>query len=114
MRIFATLHPSSVRMEKNSILNYATGYNYMRCYHINCTTHAEVDAVNRLKPIRNPKKLCKVNLMVLRVNQSGNLANSMPCANCTNYMKTVAVKKGYKIKGIYYSNAGGSIDFAYL
>jgi surface antigen len=52
--------------------------------------------------------------MVLRVNQSGNLANSMPCANCTNYMKTVAVKKGYKIKSIYYSNAGGSIDFAYL
>ena len=86
----------------------------MRCYHKDCTTHAEVDAVNRLKPLHNTKKLCKVDLMVIRVNQSGNLANSMPCHNCANYMKTVAVKKGYKIKNIYYSTAGGTIDHAIL
>ena len=85
----------------------------MRCYHTDCTTHAEVDAVNRLKPLRN-SKLCKVDLMVIRVNQSGSLANSMPCNNCANYMKTVAVKKGYKIKNIYYSTAGGTIDHAIL
>jgi hypothetical protein len=106
--------PSSERMEKHHVLNYATGYNHMRCYHKDCTTHAEVDAVNRLKPLRNTKKLCKVDLMVIRVNQSGNLANSMPCHNCANYMKTVAVKKGYKIKNIYYSTAGGTIDHAIL
>jgi len=52
--------------------------------------------------------------MVIRVNQSGNLANSMPCHNCANYMKTVAVKKGYKIKNIYYSTPGGTIDHAIL
>jgi hypothetical protein len=116
MRISATWHRSSGKTEKSSILNYATGYNHARCYHKDCTTHAEVDAINRLKPLRNIKKskLCKVDLMVIRVNQSGNLANSMPCHNCADYMKTVAVKKGYKIKNIYYSTPGGSIDHAIL
>ena len=101
-------------MEKNNILNYAIGYNNMRCYQHKCTIHAEVDAINKLTPLRNNNKLCKVNLMVIRVNPSGNLTSSMPCANCTNYMKTVEVKKGYKIKNVFYSTVDGKIDHAIL
>jgi hypothetical protein len=86
----------------------------MRVYHKECSTHAEVDAINKLVPLRNNSKLCKVSLMVIRVNRSGNLSNSMPCTNCANYMKTVAVKKGYKIKNIYYSTVDGKIDHAIL
>ena len=86
----------------------------MRVYHKECSTHAEVDAINKLVPLRNNSKLCKVSLMVIRVNRSGNLSNSMPCTNCSNYMKTVAVKKGYKIKNIYYSTVDGKIDHAIL
>ena len=86
----------------------------MRVYHKECSTHAEVDAINKLVPLRNNSKLCKVSLMVIRVNRSGNLSNSMPCTNCVNYMKTVAVKKGYKIKNIYYSTVDGKIDHAIL
>jgi hypothetical protein len=101
-------------MEKNNILNYATGYNNMRVYHKECSTHAEVDAINKLPILRNNNKLCRVSLMVIRVNRSGNLSSSMPCTNCANYMKTVAVKKGYKIKNIYYSTVDGKIDHAIL
>jgi hypothetical protein len=68
-----------------------------------------MDAIDRLKP-RNNKKLYNVDLVVIRVNDSGNMCSSQPCHKCVNYMKTVAVEKGYKIKYIYYSTADGTIE----
>ena len=69
-----------------------------------------MDAIDKLRTREKNKKLCKVNLMVIRVNNSGNLCSSQPCQKCVNYMNTVAVQKGYKIKNVYYSTAEGIIE----
>ena len=69
-----------------------------------------MDAIDKLKTRDRNKKLYKVNLMVIRVNNSGHLCSSHPCEKCINYMNTIAVKKGYKIKNIYYSTAEGIIE----
>lgn len=96
--------------EKNDILkSHSFGYNHTRCYQKNTTTHAEVDAINKLVCNKN-KKLITVNLLVIRVNSSGNISLSKPCSNCMNYMNTVAIEKGYKIKYVYYSNSDGTIE----
>jgi deoxycytidylate deaminase len=104
-------HLSSIVKGKNNVLNsLSIGYNHTRCYNINCTVHAEVNAVDKLKPRNRNKKLYEVNIMVIRVNNSGALCSSKPCENCLNYMRTVSVKKGYKIKKIYYSTSDRTID----
>jgi hypothetical protein len=69
-----------------------------------------MDAINKLKPRDRHNKLLKVNILVIRVNNTGNLCSSQPCHNCVDYMKTVAVNKGYKIKKIYYSTSTGDIE----
>ena len=68
-----------------------------------------MDAINKLKT-RDNKKLLKVNIVVIRVNNSGNLCSSQPCHKCVEYMKTVAIQKGYKIKKIFYSTSTGEIE----
>lgn len=69
-----------------------------------------MDAINKLKTLDINNKLCKVNIIVIRINNSGNLCSSKPCNKCINYMKTVAVDKGYKINKIYYSISTGIIE----
>jgi hypothetical protein len=104
-------HLSSVPLARNVILkNLSIGYNNYRCYHKYCTTHAEVDAVNKLKPRDKHKKPVKVDIMVIRITSTGGLCSSAPCHNCEEYMKTQAIKKGYKIHKIYYSTSSGEIE----
>ena len=103
--------PSSRRKEKNGVLNsLSVGYNHTRCYHTNCTTHAEMDAIDKLKTREKTKKLYEVNIMVIRINNTGDICSSQPCHKCVDYMKTVATKKGYKIKKVYYSTAEHVIE----
>jgi hypothetical protein len=73
-----------------------------------------MDAIDKLKMREKNKKLYEVNIMVIRVNNSGNLCSSQPCEKCIEYMKTVAIKKGYKIKKIYYSTSSGDIEISLL
>jgi len=73
-----------------------------------------MDAIDKLKYREKKNKLYKVNIMVIRVNNSGNLCSSQPCHKCIHYMKTVAIYKGYKIKKIFYSTALGSIEYKLL
>ena len=73
-----------------------------------------MDAIDKLKFREKNKKLYEVNIMVIRVNNSGNLCSSQPCNKCIDYMKTVAIKKGYKIKKIYYSTSFGNIEVCLL
>jgi hypothetical protein len=68
-----------------------------------------MNAIDRLKTREKKKKLFEINILVIRVNNSGNLCSSKPCSNCILYMKTIAVKKGYKIKRIFYSTSSGTI-----
>jgi hypothetical protein len=71
-------------------------------------THAEVDALRKLEGIVRCKKMKKtrMNLIVLRVNKSGNLCESAPCYHCTmELVKNSCVT----IDRLYYSRADGSI-----
>lgn len=81
------------------------------CYGCNTPqTHAERDAINKLKPLPSSKKhLQNINLLVVRLSSKSKIQNSKPCANCISYMKLIPQKKGYKIKHIYYSNHDGHI-----
>lgn len=71
--------------------------------------HAEHDAINRLKPLARNKRLRIVHLLVIRLSKNNKIQMSKPCANCIHLIKTLPVKKGYKIKNIYYSDSNENI-----
>lgn len=71
--------------------------------------HAEHDAINKIKPIYECKKLQNINLLVIRLSKQKKLQSSKPCINCIYKMKSLPERKGYKIKNIYYSNESGDI-----
>ncbi len=105
---------SSILRKKNSVFYpLSIGYNHTRGYHKHTTTHAEMDAIDRLKNRVN-KKPIKVDIMVIRVNNSGHLCSSQPCHKCVEYMKNQARQKGYKIHRIYYSTSEGNIESSIL
>ena len=60
----------------------------------NMTIHSEIVAL--IKCLKYPH-LSRCQMIVVRFDQSGKLANSCPCSNCANFI----VKKG--IKTIYFS-----------
>ena len=70
--------------------------------------HAELDAVTKLKPLRQ-KRLELIDLLVIRLSKTNNIQSSRPCNNCIELMTYLPEKKGYKIKSIYYSNNAGDI-----
>ena len=71
------------------------------------TVHAEVDACMKLK---RTKKHKKVHLLVIRTNKKGNcLMMAKPCDNCIRKSTKLITDKGYKLKGILYSNECGEI-----
>lgn len=63
--------------------------------------HAEI---NCLLCITEKELNAPSNLLVIRINPSGNLCNSRPCIDCLQY-----IKKYTNIKKIYYSNECGNI-----
>jgi hypothetical protein len=71
--------------------------------------HAEHDALLKLQPLKNKKKLQNINLLVIRVSIKNILKCSKPCNNCIQKMKIIPESKGYKIKNIYYSDYCGNI-----
>jgi deoxycytidylate deaminase len=77
---------------------------------IKIKTHAEMDALNKIKKrfSRNKtNKFNKMNLIVIRTNKSGNLCNSAPCKHCTECLIN---DKNVKIDKLYYSNENGKIE----
>ena len=71
--------------------------------------HAECDAILKLRPLKNKKKLQSINLVVIRLSSKNKIQSSKPCNNCIETMKILPQKKGYKIENIYYSNEEGNI-----
>lgn len=100
---------------KNSAKILSIGYNK---YNINNKTltknpdncHAEVDACMKLPYNKEQKKKKKVYLIVFRSNQKKNkLLMAKPCNNCLYNMNYIIEKKGYILKGIFYTNNEGDI-----
>lgn len=71
--------------------------------------HAEHDALLKLAPSKNKKKLVSINLLVIRVTVKNKLQCSKPCNDCIQKMRYMPECKGYKLKNIYYSNNAGQI-----
>ena len=71
--------------------------------------HAEHDALRKLMPLRNKKKLESINILVIRVSSKNKIQPSKPCSDCIDKMILMPPKIGYNIKNIYYSDSGGSI-----
>ena len=72
-------------------------------------THAEHDAITKLKPLERKKHLQNINMLVIRFSKNNKMQNSKPCANCIETMRILPEKKGYRIRNIYYSNENGEI-----
>ena len=72
------------------------------------TTHAEMDALKKLNNLFRVQKCKKqqMDLIVIRVNKSGNLCESAPCFHCT---KELEKKKIVSINNLYFSRSDGSI-----
>ena len=71
--------------------------------------HAEHNAIRKLKN-RDSKKLHSVNIFVLKTTLAGTIGSSSPCAHCLAIMSTLAVKKGYRINNVYYTNSSRQIE----
>jgi len=71
--------------------------------------HAEHNALLKLKPTKNKKRLEPVNLLVVRFSKTNKLQSSKPCSNCIQILESMPERKGYKIQNIYYSNSDGNI-----
>lgn len=71
-------------------------------------THAEMDALNKVKGLLKCQKIKKnkMNLLVIRVNKQGELCESAPCFHCT---KELSNNKCVQIDKLYYSKSDGSI-----
>ena len=71
--------------------------------------HAEQDALLKLMPLKYKKKLERISLLVVRLSPTNKLQTSKPCSTCIELIKTIPLRKGYKLKEIYYSDANGNI-----
>jgi len=71
-------------------------------------THAEMEALNKVKGLLKCGKLKKnkMNLVVLRINKSGQLCESAPCYHCS---KELAENSFIKIDKLYFSRNDGTI-----
>jgi len=72
------------------------------------STHAEMDALKKLDNLIRVKKCKKqkMDLVVIRVNKSGNLCESAPCFHCTKELQN---SKVVTINKLYFSRWDGTI-----
>ena len=88
--------------------NTVIGENSFRSGINGVTIHAEMDALNKLSIMKRLKKVkkTKMNLLVIRMNRSGNLCESAPCYHCTQELlknNLIVIDK------LYYSTQYGNI-----
>lgn len=101
------LHIAMIFEESGSnIIPLSFGQNWAN---YNISYHAEHNAIRKLKN-RDPKKLHSVNIFVLKTTLAGTVGSSSPCAHCLTVMRTLAIKKGYKIVNVYFTNSDRQIE----
>ena len=100
---------------KNKFTNWAFGKlaigansERMRFGNNNLSTHAEMDALKKLDGLIRVKKCKKqkMDLVVIRVNKSGDLCESAPCYHCTKELQNTKV---ITINKLYFSRWDGTI-----
>lgn len=71
--------------------------------------HAEHAAISKLMPLKNKKRLKKIDILVIRLSPKNKLQSSKPCSHCIKIMMFLPNKKGYSVRDIYYSDTNGNI-----
>lgn len=74
----------------------------------NSSIHAEDNVIRNLP--MNTKRSKKVDMLVIRVTKTGELALSKPCIHCILLMCTRLPTKGYALRDVYYSTAQGTLE----
>ena len=99
--LIANIYELAICQKSNVKINY---YNV----DLNSTSlHAEVVAVNRLRP-HHGKRPKKIHIIVLRTNNKGDrLMLAKSCESCMKYMRRELPKKGYHVQKAWYSNDEG-------
>jgi len=105
---FHVFYKGKGSLKKVSVLSYGMN-SYADIDGKNPGVHAEEDAINRLMPLKLKKNLEIIDLMVIRLSKTNKIQYSKPCTNCIRTMQTAPLKKGYKIRYVYYSNSEGGI-----
>lgn len=72
-------------------------------------SHAEMDAIRKLPPLKLRGRKQEINLIVIRVDRLGSLKNSTPCFMCIKYMNWINIKSSYKIKTVCHSDSYGNV-----
>ena len=102
----STLPPFSLTVvQKESVFYGINHYRFDLCG----STHAEVDAINRLPRLSKKSKPKRIDIVVIRIGGC-ELRNSHPCVECIHAMVNKAPKRGYEIANIYYSTQNGEIN----
>ncbi len=86
-----------------SVFNGHYGTNHSVKNHLDPSTHAEIDALNKVITWKNRPK--KMDLFVIRVSATGILGESRPCFHC---LKKIMLS-GVNIIYVYYSKSDGTI-----
>ena len=93
---------------------YSVGFNQYNIDLKNTSLHAEVDAVNKLKPNHKTKSK-KVIIIVFRVNNSGTkLLMSKPCSCCIATIKKSLSYKNYTLHKGWYTETDGNYKEFYI
>ena len=71
--------------------------------------HAEMDVINKLINLNKIKKNKKINMLVIRVNNNGDLLDSYPCAQCITNLNNLCKQYNINLNWIYYSGKDGCI-----
>jgi hypothetical protein len=66
--------------------------------------HSEIEALIKLKSLKNIKKYKSINLLVIRFSKKYKLQSSKPCINCICSLRHLSNKYGIHIKHVFYSN----------
>lgn len=100
---------------ENKFINWAFGKmaigensERLRFGNTRLSTHAEMDALRKLDNLIRVKKCKKqkMDLVVIRVNKSGNLCESAPCYHCTKELSNSSM---VVINKLYFSRSNGTI-----
>lgn len=71
-------------------------------------THAEIDALQKMKYIiKKRKRIETLSMMVIRFTKAGQMRYARPCYHC---IKQLMQAKFLRIKDIYYSDVNGAIS----
>jgi len=70
--------------------------------------HAEFDALNRFKNLFPDTRIDNKSLLVIRLNNQGEIRMSKPCSSCINFIRQ------YNIGRVFYSNREGELEVCHI